>query len=461
MSIAPNDERLLDLLLSWEEARARGRDIPAEHLCAECPELLAELQRRIGRLKALAAPLDASDTCLPPGADAPDSPQSLSDDDGVPASRYRRLRLHATGGLGEIYVAHDEELNREVALKEIRGPLVRDRHSRARFLMEAEVTGNLAHPGVVPVYGLGAHPDGRLYYAMRLIEGESLKDGIARFHGEHGSAGSPPSEHSLELRRLLRRIIDVCNAVGYAHSRGVIHRDLKPANIMLGAFGETLVVDWGLAKVHGRTDTPDAGGKGPFQPRSAGDIAVTQPGTASGTPAYMSPEQAEGNLDRLGPRSDIYSLGATLYCLLTGRAPFEDDSLQVILRKVKAGQFSPPRLVQPGVDRALEAVCLKAMALEPAGRYSSAQAVALDLERWLADEPVSARREPLSQRLRRWPRRHRTVAASTAVALVAGVIGLGVVAGIQARHNSELILANAATSRRWNGRRSRESRPKF
>src|SRR5262249_48354619 len=166
-------------------------------------------------------------------------------------TRFRILRLHDRGGLGNVYVARDEELNREVALKEIRPHYAHDPESRARFLLEAEVTGGLEHPGVVPVYGLGTDADGRPFYAMRLVKGDSLKEAVARFHrGE--SAGQVPGGRALAFRQLLRRFVDVCNAVAYAHSRGVLHRDLKPANILLGPYGETLVVDWGLAKVVGR-----------------------------------------------------------------------------------------------------------------------------------------------------------------------------------------------------------------
>src|SRR5262249_46346697 len=157
-------------------------------------------------------------------------------------SRYRALRPLGKGGLGEVFVALDEELNREVALKEIQAQHRGSDDNLARFLLEAEVTGRLEHPGVVPVYGLGRYPDGRPFYAMRLIKGDTLKEAIERFH-KADVAGRDPGERSLALRELLRRFIDVCNAVAYAHSKGVLHRDLKPANVMLGPFGETLVID--------------------------------------------------------------------------------------------------------------------------------------------------------------------------------------------------------------------------
>src|SRR5262249_13530751 len=160
---------------------------------------------------------------------------------------------------------------------------------------------------------------------MRLIRGESLKEAIERFHADEAPK-SDPGRRSLDLRNLLRRFIDVCNAIEYAHSRGVLHRDIKPTNIVVGKHGETLVVDWGLATAAGRTEPGSDQGERTLVPSSASGWAETLPGGALGTPAYMSPEQAEGRLDRLGPHSDVYSLGATLYCLLTGKPPFAGEA---------------------------------------------------------------------------------------------------------------------------------------
>jgi len=356
--------------------------------------------------------------------------------------RFRILRPHARGGLGAVFAALDSELDREVALKQILDDRADDPTSRFRFLIEARITGGLEHPGIVPVYGLGSYGDGRPYYAMRFIRGDSLKETIDQFHTGSRSAPDSAGSRDLALRKLLRRFTDVCNAIDYAHSRGVIHRDIKPANIIVGKHGETLVVDWGLAKPMGRALPGTESGERLLMPLAANGSAETLPGSTLGTPAYMSPEQAEGQLERLGPRSDVYSLGATLYCLLTGKPPFEGEVVDVI-RAVQKGDFRPPRQLDPNIDPALEAICLKTMAHKPEDRYASSRALADDLDRWMADEPVTAWREPFSRWARRWARRNRTAATAAAVALVAGVVGLSAVLAVQTRANSVLTAKNA------------------
>ena len=324
--------------------------------------------------------------------------------------RFLILRPHAEGGLGKVSVALDGELNREVALKEIKERHADHPDSRARFLVEAEITGGLEHPGIVPVYGLGTYGDGRPFYAMRFIRGDSLKEAIERFHKTKGPINA--AKRALELRQLLGRFNDVCDAIAYAHSRGVLHRDLKPGNVMLGKYGETLVVDWGLAKPVGGPTSRDADAEVPLHPTSGDGSSATQMGSAIGTPQFMPPEQAAGRLDQLGPASDVYSLGATLYCLLTGKVPFEGGDVGAILQRVQRGDFPRLRQVQRDVPPGLEAICLKAMALGPVDRYATPRALAGDVEKWLADEPVSARREPWRVRAdggcdatKRWRRR--------------------------------------------------------
>jgi tetratricopeptide (TPR) repeat protein/tRNA A-37 threonylcarbamoyl transferase component Bud32 len=353
-------------------------------------------------------------------------------------SRFRVLRPHARGGLGEVFVARDEELNREVALKEIQDRFADDVASRAQFVAEAEITGSLEHPGIVPVYGLGHYDDGRPYYAMRFIKGDSLKEAIEVFHLADREPGRDPGERALALRRLLQRFIDVCDAIAYAHSRNVLHRDLKPGNIMLGRYGETLVVDWGLAKPLGHREGPSSEAEGSLRLSSASGSNVTEYGQAKGTPAYMSPEQAAGRIDELGLASDVYGLGATLYCLLAGQAPFAGLEIFDVVRRVQVGDFLQPTQVNPSVQPALNAVCLKAMALKPGDRYSSASALAEDVERWVADEPVSAWREPFAERARRWTRRNRTAVAAVVTALFVGLVGLAGIAVVLSERNIAL-----------------------
>jgi serine/threonine-protein kinase len=347
-----------------------------------------------------------------------DEPASWSHRGGFSDGRFQIIRLIDEGGLGWVFLARDGELNREVALKQIKEGVVDYERSRARFLFEAEITGNLEHPGVVPVYGKGEYHDGRPYYAMQFVRGENLKTAADRFHRDR-DLSADPARRRAELQKLLRRFLTVCDTMAYAHSRGVIHRDLKPKNILLGPFGETLVVDWGLAKVVDRPEHEPPSDATLRAPSQSG-VEPTTAGTRLGTAAYMSPEQARGDVGQVTPASDIYGLGATLYYLLAGRAPFEGEDNVELMLKVERGEFRPPREVNPSIGRALDAICRKAMALEPADRYQSPSALAGDLEHWLSDQPVAAYPEPVHTRAARWVRRHRQLAGSLgALALLA------------------------------------------
>ena len=279
-----------------------------------------------------------------------------------------------------------------MALKELQDQFADDPEFRQRFLLEVQVTGRLEHPGVVPVYSLGRDGQGRPFYAMRFIDGEDLESAIKRFHAADARPGRQHGERALALRQLLRRFVDVCNVVAYAHSRGVLHRDLKPANILLGPYGETLVVDWGLAKLVAEHEPSAEIGMPALSPQGDNASDQTQQGIILGTIAYMSPEQAEGQ--RPTNASDVFSLGATFYHIITGRPPIEKDDKYAMLARARRGELMPARRVNPRVPAALEAVCRKAMSVSPEDRYASPRAFADEIEHWLADEPVAAWKEP-------------------------------------------------------------------
>ncbi|WP_435011015.1 tetratricopeptide repeat protein [Tundrisphaera lichenicola] len=419
----PADRALLDPMVDRHIAKHGGDPVASLAALSSTGGVASDLRREVAD-----ADVQASLATIPPSRLDYDAfaTQAASTPEPAPIGiRYQKGREHARGNLGVVFVARDTELNREVALKEIKDQHADHPHHRSRFLIEAEVTGGLEHPGIVPVYGLGHHEDGRPFYAMRFIRGDSLMEAINRFHADP-TLRTDPGERNLALQKLLRRFTDVCNAIDYAHSRGILHRDLKPHNVMVGKYGETLVVDWGLAKAVARSgDDGDTLPEASLSPASASASDATLPGSLVGTPAYMSPEQAAGRLDLLGPASDIYGLGATLYHLLTGRIPVNGKGLAEILRKVETGDIPPPRAASPWLDPALAAISQKAMALRPEARYATPRALAEDVERWVAGEPVTAYPEPLSRRVRRWARRYRTslTAAATTLTVSAFLVG--------------------------------------
>jgi serine/threonine protein kinase len=358
--------------------------------------------------------------------------------------RYTLTRVHATGGIGRIWLAHDDHLGRNVALKELRSEQAENPANWVRFLREARVTGQLEHPGIVPVYELGKRPENQQpFYTMRFVEGRTLSAAAAAFHQQRTMATTDP----FELHRLLNAFVAICNAIAYSHARGVVHRDLKGDNILLGEFGEVLVLDWGLAKVLDRAE--DGASRSPVQVNEDPALQATIQGQVMGTPAYMAPEQAAGHVDQIGPHTDVYGLGAILYEILTGRPPFRGGDTRQVLMKVQTEEPARPRQLWPGVPAALEAVCLRALAKKPDGRYPSAREMAQEVQRWLADEPVRVYPEPWTTKLGRWVRRHREWAAGGAALLITAVAALavGLMAVDRQKERAERALAAEAQAK--------------
>jgi WD40 repeat protein len=326
---------------------------------------------------------------------------SLAADD---PERYEPVSEHARGGLGRVVRAVDRRLGRTVAVKEL---LRHDASNEARFLREAMITARLEHPGIVPVHEAGRWPNGDPYYVMKLVEGRTLKELICE------------GATLRERLGLLPHVIAVADAVGYAHSEQVIHRDLKPSNVIVGSFGETIVVDWGLARDRKR-DVPEPAEE---LVTAAGSGVSTVSGKVVGTPAYMSPEQARG--DVVDERADVYALGAVLYELLAGLPPHTDITPQAVLDRVIAGPPRPLTMVVPSVPGELATIVRKAMARDPDARYPNAIALAEDLRRFTTGKLVSAHSYSTWALLRKKLARHRgIVAVVVASILVLGAVGV-------------------------------------
>lgn len=329
------------------------------------------------------------------------------------SAAFAIIRQHARGGLGVVNLARDEFIKREVALKQILPQHVDNAVLKRRFLYEAQITGQLEHPSIVPVYCLGSDDLGNPYYVMRFVKGRTLDEIIKEHHA---------SLNPIVFRELLRRFIAVCQAVAYAHSRGVIHRDLKPANVMLGDYGETLVLDWGLAKdikqagndpaLWGNETAnrrPGEAAKAPAGASMAGgsmasttrasmagsaanSAELTMQGQIIGTPAYMAPEQAEGRTESHAPVTDIYALGGILYKILTGQSPTAPTSTgtgNTAQRRFTFVPSPPPSSIHKDIDPQIEAICVRAMATDPASRYPRALEMAQDIQRWLDEHPLT------------------------------------------------------------------------
>ncbi len=317
---------------------------------------------------------------------------------------YELIREIARGGMGVVFQARQVSLNRTVALKMILAGQLADETDVKRFYTEAEAAANLDHPGIVPIFEVGQH-EGQHYFSMGFVEGQSLSQRLA--------GGPLPPREAAELMRR------VSEAIEYAHQRGVIHRDLKPANILLDQNGNPRVTDFGLAK------------------KIQGDSGLTGSGQIMGTPSYMPPEQAGGPRGEVGPAADVYALGATLYALVTGRPPFQAATAMDTVLQVITDEPVSPRRLNPALDRDIETICLKCLEKEPSKRYTSAQALADELARFLAGEPILARPIGPPARLWRWCRR-RPVVAGLGTAVAALVLFVAIAGSVVAVSQSRL-----------------------
>ncbi len=316
-----------------------------------------------------------------------DEGSSPVDENRQAVCRFTLIRKLGEGGLGTVWLARDEKLRRNVALKEMTAGAAQSPKMWKRFLREAEITGHLEHPNVVPLYMSGVNPESGLpFYAMRFLGKQTLSDAIREYHARREDS----SENPILLHRLLTAFLDVCQAIAFAHSRGVIHRDLKPENVALDNFGQVLVLDWGLAKLDtdGELSTRLALSGSMYD----SSISQTMAGDVVGTPLYMAPEQAAGEMDQLDERTDVYGLGAILFAILTGNAPHEKSNrsdggtlrVQDFLDSIANSDAPRPKDVNPSVPSDLEAICLRAMSKDRFARQPSATELASEVESWIA-----------------------------------------------------------------------------
>ena len=398
------------------------------------------------------------DALLAEATEGPAAPE-LDDLSGTTLGHYELLRIIGEGSMGVIYEARQRYVERHVALKTLRqrsavlaagGTLESHRHLARRFAAEAEVLGRLDHPGIVPIHEM-EHEAGIDYFTMRLVHGDDVRDVIERVH-----AGSWPRERALGV--LLR----ACETMAFAHAKGVVHRDLKPAHVMVGRFGEVYIVDWGLAKLpHRETESEPAMRRSqtaPSEDPSQTSALQTLEGEVLGTPAYMAPEQARGSVRDVGPRADVYAMGAMLYHLLAGHPPHvgprgdaSRQSARDVLEAVRAG---PPPALDRRATRApapLVAIVDKAMARRPEARYPNMESVADDLRAFLEHRVVAAHRTGAGIELLTWLRRNVLAAAALGLTLFVALGWLANVVWIRTRQNEALAeavqLANDARDR--------------
>ena len=334
------------------------------------------------------AGLIANDSARVNTLDLPTSQPKSDENSRQQISRFQLIRRLGQGGLGNVWLARDEKLNRNVAIKELRTEALDSPKALQRFHREAEITGQLEHPNVVPLYQFGTNSiTGEPFYAMRFVGKRSLADAIVEFH-DRVEAGE---NCHLGLHRLLSVFLDICQAIAYAHSRGVIHRDLKPENVALDNFGQVIVLDWGLAKVMEDSEL-SMKLSNEFHLGDSTVLAQTMEGDVVGTPLYMAPEQAVGDLDKIDDKTDVYGLGAILFAILTGKAPHEKSAFQnkteinEILKLIAQAEAPSLKDYHKCAPAELEAICKKAMARKPHLRFQSVQDLAHALETWMAGQ---------------------------------------------------------------------------
>ncbi len=417
-------------------ARADGAGpIDIEREVAAHPELADELRALharwsrvegwLGGLAADEATLDSVERALrgPEPLDAATEAElaRLADPERY-RRRYERIELVAAGGMGEVWRVVDRDLGRELALKRLK-TRSRDPRLLRRFLAEAKLTARLEHPGIVPVHDTGIDEDGRVWFTMPLVRGENLARLLNPARAAKAGTSAPTTSRAA-LPEVLECLLKACDAVAYAHARGVVHRDLKPANVLIGAFGEVYVVDWGLARA--RDEQPESAGTPRTGAETANDAASaeeTRHGDVLGTPAYMPPEQASGRAGAVDPRVDVYALGAILWHALAGRPPYTGESGSAVIDAVLAGGPESLATAAPDAPVELAAICDKAMSRDPAARYADVRELAEDLRAFLAGRVVRAHGTGAIPELVKWCRRNRALAATIVVATVALLAG--------------------------------------
>lgn len=341
-------------------------------------------------------------------------------------SRYTLLRKLGQGGLGVVWLARDQNLQRYVAVKEIVKTSGTSDAAVEHFRREAEITGRLEHPGIVPIYQYGEDDvTGKSFYVMRFLGKRTMQDAISEYHERRESGNDDP----MLLHRLLSALISVCHSVGHAHSKKVIHRDLKPENVALDEFGQVTLLDWGLAMINDASGMYEVNGKS--EPGDLHSVGSTQVGRVLGTPLYMAPEQAAGRLEEVDHLTDVYALGGMLYAILTGMGPHQStmeeadskSNLSDIMSKIVSEEVSAPKSIVSSTSPELNAVCMKALSSKRYLRYESASEFADEIQRYIAGSPVKAYAPPRKQKLHRWMSLHPTLTQT--ILLAASLLVLG------------------------------------